>query len=253
MECIVLAGGRPQPSDALFAATRGGQKAALELAGRPMIRWVLDALLASRHIDRAILVGLDDGVDLPAGVEQVADHGSLTANLYAGIDRLSGRGPAAYCWSDIPLATPEMFDRFVDAIADPEADVHAGLVRQRDILARFPEAHDLWLRFAEGAFIAADFGVFHPRHAAPMRPHVERLAPQRKSAWRQALSVGVPLLLRFASGRLTMPELERRLEARYGLRCRLHVVTDPELGLDVDSPGHLAICRRALEARMAGA
>ena len=26
----------------------------------------------------------------------------------------------------------------------------------------------------------------------------------------------------------------------------VHVVDDPELGLDVDSPGHLEICRRAL-------
>jgi GTP:adenosylcobinamide-phosphate guanylyltransferase len=251
MECIVLAGGRPGPSDALFVETRGGQKAALDLAGRPMIAWVLDALQGSRHVDRIILVGLDDDIPVHGLVTRVPDHGSLAENLYAGIARLSGTGPAAYCWSDIPLATPAMIDRFIDRVAEPGLDVNAGLVPRSRILDRYPGASDLWLRFAEGQFIAADFGLFHPRQAGRMRPHIAGLAPQRKSAWRQALAVGVPLLVRFASGRLTMPELERRLGARYGLRCRIHVVDDPELGLDVASPGHLALCRQALAGRRA--
>jgi len=251
MDCLVLAGGRPQPSDPLFDETRGRQKAAIDLAGRPMITWVLDALRHSRHIDRVVLVGLDDDTPVGGRVVRVPDQGSLTDNLYAGMARLPGTGPAAYCWSDIPLATAPMFDRFIDSVEDPGLDVNAGLVPKADILARYPDASDLWLRFAEGAFIAADFGLFHPRHAARLRPHIAGLAPQRKSAWRQALAVGLPLLVRFASGRLTMPELEQRLVRRYGLRCRIRVAADPELGLDVDGPGNLAVCRRALAGRHA--
>ena len=251
MDCLVLAGGRPLPSDPLFAETRGRQKAAIDLAGRMMIDRVLGAVTGARHIDRIVLVGLDDDIRVDGRVTRVPDRGSLTDNLYAGLEHLPRTRPAAYCWSDIPLVTPAMLDRFIERVADPDLDVNAGLVPKADILARYPDASDLWLRFAEGAFIAADFGLFHPRHAARLRPHIAALAPQRKSAWRQALTVGLPLLFRFASGRLTMPELEQRLARRYGLRCGLHVVRDPELGLDVDSPGNLAVCRRALESREA--
>ena len=249
MDCVVLAGGRPGPGDALWRETQGQPKALIDLAGRPMIAWVLDALAAAAHIDRVFVVGLDEPVDAAGPVEYVADEGSLIGNLYAGIRRVQPDRPAAYCWSDTPLITAPMLDRFIEDTASPELDVNAGLVPKAALQQRYPGAEDLWLRLAEGSFIAADFGLFHPRHAARLRPHLERLAPQRKHAFRQALYVGLPLLISFALGRLSMPALERRLEQRFDLRCHVRVCDDPELGLDVDNPGSLAVCRRALAAR----
>jgi hypothetical protein len=249
MDCVVLAGGRPEPGDALWSETRGRPKALIDLAGRPMIAWVLGALAASAHIGRIFVVGLDEPVGADGRVEFVADRGSLLDNLYAGIGCVHPDRTAAYCWSDIPLITAPMLDRFVAGTASADLDVNAGLVPKAALQQRYPGADDLWLRLAEGAFIAADFGLFHPRHAARLRPHLERLAPQRKHAFRQALYVGLPLLVSFALGRLSMPALERRLERRFDLRCHVRVCDDPELGLDVDNPGNLAVCRRALAAR----
>jgi GTP:adenosylcobinamide-phosphate guanylyltransferase len=252
MDCVVLAGGRPEPGDALWAETQGRRKALIDLAGRPMIRWVLDALAGSAHIDRIIVVGLDEPLGSSGGVEFLADQGSLVGNLYAGIRRLRADRPAVYCWSDIPLVTARMLDRFIETTPDTDLDVNAGLVPKAALQDRYAGAEDLWLRFAEGEFIAADFGLFHPRHAARLRRHLEALAPQRKHAFRQALYVGLPVLARFALGRLTMASLERHLERRFGLRCRIRIAEDPELGLDVDNPANLSICRNVLSARERG-
>jgi len=246
MDCIVLAGGRPKPGEPLWERTQGRPKAMLEIAGRPMIAWVLDALRGSRQIGRIVLVGLEEAAALSPGIETVADQGDIVGNLYAGIARLDASSPAAYCWSDIPLATPAMIDRYVEGTADPLLDVNAALVERSRLQARYPAADDLWLRFAEGDFLAADFGIFHPRHALRLRPHIEALAPNRKSALRQALYLGLPVLLRYVTRRLSIPRLERHLERRYAMRCRIRVVQDPELGLDVDTPGNLEVCRRAL-------
>ena len=253
MDCIVLAGGRPARGDALWPETQGRQKALIDIAGRPMIRWVLDALAASRHIDRVIVVGLEHRIDAPGSVEYVADEGSLVGNLYAGIGRVRADRPAAYCWSDIPLVTGAIADRFIEGTSDAELDVNAGLVPKAAIQGRYPGAEDLWLRLADGWFIAADFGLFNPRHAARLKPHLERLVPQRKHAFRQALYVGLPLLVSFALGRLTRAGLERHLARRFDLRCHVRIAEDPELGLDVDSPGTLAICREVLAKRARGA
>lgn len=249
MDCVVLAGGRPGPGDSLWAETQGRPKALIDLAGRPMIRWVLDALAGAKHIDRIIVVGLDDPLDAAGGIEFLANQGSLVGNLYAGIGQVRADRPAAYCWSDIPLITTSMLDRFIEATPDAELDVNAGLVSKAALKRRYPGADDLWLRFAEGQFIAADFGLFHPRQAARLRPHLEALAPARKHAFRQALYVGLPVLLRFALGRLSMAGLERHLDRRFGLRCHVRMAEDPELGLDVDSAANLAVCRQALAAR----
>jgi len=246
MECVVLAGGRPRQGEGLWAETQGRPKAMLDVGGRPMIAWVLDALQGSRHIDRIIVVGLDEPLDSSSRAEFYPDEGDIVPNLYAGIARLSVNRPAAYCWSDIPLATSAMIDRYIEATADRELDVNAGLVPRAMLQERYPGARDLWLRLAEGDFVAADFGLFHPQHADRLRPQLEILAPKRKNAVRQAFHVGLPVLLRYVTRTLSIPKLAHHLERRFALRCSVRIVEDPELGLDIDGPENLALCRRAL-------
>ncbi len=256
MECILLAGGRPEAGEELWAETRGGQKARIDVAGRPMIAWVLDALLASRHIDRVVVVGLDGPLashQHNEGVEFDGDHGSLVDNLYAGIARVTPGQTAAFCWSDIPLVTAPMIDRFIEQTPDPTADITAGLVARVQLQSRYPDARDLWLRIREGSVIAADFGLFQPSAAERARRHFEALMPQRKSAARQARYLGLSLLVRYLLGRLTIPKLEAHVRRRFAIECRVRIVDDPELGLDVDNLANLAVCRRALSARRTSA
>lgn len=251
IDCVLLAGGVPRPGEPLYGETAGAPKALLDVAGRPLAQWVLDALAEARGIGRVVLVGPPElsGLHYDGRLERVASAGSLIDNLYAGIERLLELDPAveraAYCWSDIPLVSGAMLDLFL-AGAVGWVDVEAGLVARGELEGRFPEVEEKWLGFREGAFIAADFGVFRPRMAAALRPQLEALAPRRKSAIRQAWQVGPGLLLTYLLGRLTLRGLEERLERRYAIRARIQRVTDPELGLDVDGPVNLGICRRAL-------
>jgi hypothetical protein len=251
LDCVVLAGGIPRPGEPLHAETNGAPKALLEVAGRPLAQWVLDALAAAQGIGKVLLVGPPELAELEyAGeMEHVPAAGSLVDNLYAGIDRLLVLNPtaerAAYCWSDIPLVTGPMLDLFLAGTVG-WVDVEAGLVERGELEERFPEVEERWLRFREGPFIAADFGVFRPRIAMAMRQHLEALAPQRKSPIKQAWRVGPGLLLTYLFGRLSLRGLEERLERRYAIRARIQRVADPELGLDVDGPVNLEICRRVL-------
>ena len=251
LDCVVLAGGAPRPGQPLYEEAGGGPKALIDVAGRPLGQWVLDALAEADGIGRVLLVGPPEleALEYDGELERVPAAGSLVANLYAGIDRLLELDPAAqhaaYCWSDIPLATGAMLDLFLAGTVG-WVDVEAGLVDRADLEGRFPEVRESWLWFREGAFVAADFGVFRPRLAAAVRPHLEALAPERKSPLKQAWRVGPGLLLSYLSGRLSLRGLEERLERRYAIRARIQRVADPELGLDVDGPVNLEICRRVL-------
>lgn len=254
LDCVVLAGGTPRPGEPLYQEAAGGPKALIDVAGRPLAQWVLDALAEARGIGRVLLVGPPEVADLDyAGeLEHLPAYGSLVENLYAGIDRLLELAPAAeraaYCWSDIPLATGEMLDLFLAGTVG-WVDVEAGLVERGELEERFPEVREEWLRFREGAFVAADFGVFRPRMAAAVRGHLEALAPDRKSPIRQAWRVGPGLLVSYLTGRLSLRGLEQRIERRYAIRARIQRVADPELGLDVDGAVNLEVCRRRLAAR----
>ena len=251
LDCVVLAAGTPRPGEPLWGETRGAPKALIDVAGRPLAQWVLDALADAEGIGRVVLVGPPElaALSYAGELELVPPGADLVDNLYAGIDRLLELDPAAeraaYCWSDIPLVRGAMLDLFL-AGSVGWVDVEAGLVARSELEERFPGVEEKWLWFREGAFVAADFGVFRPRMAAAHRQQLEILAPRRKSALRQAWQVGPGLLLTYLLGRLSLRGLEERLERRYAVRARIQRVADPELGLDVDGPVNLEICRRAL-------
>ncbi len=64
MDVVVTAGGIPQPDELLYPYTLGRPKALLEIEGKPMVQWVLDALSGAAKVDNVVLIGLteDSGV-----------------------------------------------------------------------------------------------------------------------------------------------------------------------------------------------
>jgi NDP-sugar pyrophosphorylase family protein len=48
MDAVVTAGGIPQPEELLYPYTQGKPKAMLDIGGKPMVQWVLDALSGSK-------------------------------------------------------------------------------------------------------------------------------------------------------------------------------------------------------------
>ena len=79
LDCVVLAGGVPRPGEPLHTETAGGPKALIDVAGRPMAQWVLDALAEAQGIGRVLLVG-------PPAVQELE---------YAGeMERASSSSPA---------------------------------------------------------------------------------------------------------------------------------------------------------------
>lgn len=255
---IVLAGGVPRAGEPLWSETRGGPKALLDVAGAPMVQRVLDALSEATRAGPVALVGLEAAavrrLVYARRLEPVPARGAFVDNLYAGIEAIRKLAPAAeralYCGSDVPLARGAMIDRFVDDASLQDADVVASVVRRTDLESRFPEVREAWLRLREGRFVAADLALFRPAAAARARSPLESLAPRRKSAWRQARQVGLGLLARYLLGLLTLPALERRIERAFGIRARILIARDPELGLDVDGPLNLEICRRTLAGEL---
>ena len=58
MDAIVTAGGIPRPEDPLYTYSHGDSKALIDVAGKPMIQWVLDALGNAKQVDNVIIIGL---------------------------------------------------------------------------------------------------------------------------------------------------------------------------------------------------
>jgi len=126
LDAIVLAGTDSNPRRMI----QGQNKAFLEIGGRPLVREVVDSLLAAETVGDIYVVGpmerLDTALgDLSAHVTRVEQRGKMIANAWAAIHASEAREkarnggtadprrPLLVLSSDLPLITPAAVDDFV--------------------------------------------------------------------------------------------------------------------------------------------
>ena len=255
MNCVVLAGGVPKENDPLFPFTQGKPKALLDVCGKPMVRWVIDALLRSKHIDRVVLVGLSsiDGLDWPELVVCIPNHGELLRNALAGIKKALELEPdspqAILCSADIPLITPLMVDDFISQCTDLDIAIHYCIVPRSLMERRFPKARRSFVHFSDAVVSGGDIFAIDPHLALSNQELWEDLIGRRKSPMKQARRIGLGVVIKLLLRRLSIAEAEIRVSNALGLKGRVVIANYAELGMDVDKPHQLEICLRELSDR----
>mgnify|MGYP000591098070 CR=1 FL=1 len=259
IDCVVFAGGVPQTEDPLYAYTQGKPKALLDIAGKPMLQWVLDALTQASNIGRIIIVGFEanDSFASPKIAAYVPDQKALLANIIAGVDRLADIAPEALyllaCTADIPTITPEIVEGLVthweSLRADTDADLYYHIVPRALMEARFPSSNRSYVHLVEGDFAGADIHIFAPHIAHTHQELWNALLSDRKNALKQAARLGGDFFLKLFMRRLSIAEMERRVPERWGLKVKAVPVEHAEVGMDVDKPFQLDICKQELARR----
>src|SRR5574337_312124 len=108
MNVIVMAGGIPKENEPLYAYSKGGSKALIDVAGKPMAQWVLDALGDSKQVDQVIVIGLSEKNALVCKkpIHFLSNQKGMLANIVAGVNRsleLNPQGEYVFIVSsDIP-------------------------------------------------------------------------------------------------------------------------------------------------------
>ena len=124
IDAVVTAGGIPTPDEPLYPYTQGKSKALLDVAGKPMIQWALDALSGSDRIRRVVIVGLtgEAGLSCSKTLGFLPNQGDMLNNIRAGTEWVMGQDRSAthtlLVSSDIPAITPPMVDWAVDTALD---------------------------------------------------------------------------------------------------------------------------------------
>jgi 3-deoxy-manno-octulosonate cytidylyltransferase (CMP-KDO synthetase) len=113
---------------ARYDSVRLPGKALLEIAGKPMICWVVERALAARNVSRVIVATDDERVfDAAhgAGFEAVmtrVDHASGTDRIAEVADTLDDADIIVNVQGDEPLISPDTIERAVEAIANPDTE-----------------------------------------------------------------------------------------------------------------------------------
>jgi 2-C-methyl-D-erythritol 4-phosphate cytidylyltransferase len=116
---LIVAAGRGERLGA------GRPKALVELAGRPMLQWSIDALASTPQIER-IVVALPPGVPAPEGVIAVAGGASRSDSVKRALAAAGGGDPVLVHDAARPLLT-EAIVRETLAALERDADVAAAI------------------------------------------------------------------------------------------------------------------------------
>ena len=259
MDAFVTAGGIPQPGEPLYEESLGRNKALLEIAGKPMIQWVLDALCQAGSIDQIVVIGLpeDSGVSCPKVTAWLSDHGGLLENIRAGVVKVKELNPQAghvlSVSSDIPAITPEVVNWAVSIANDPEMDMYYNIIRRDVMEARYPTSKRSYTRLKGLEVCGGDMNVIHTRTITKNNDLWDKIIGARKNVFKQASLIGYDTLILLLLRLIDLKAAEKMVTRRLNVKGKAVICPYAEVGMDVDKPFQLEIMRADLaqSARLA--
>lgn len=254
IDAMVTAGGIPEPDDPLFEFTQGKSKALLDVAGKAMAQWVLDALDGSKQINNIVVVGVDksSGISSKKALHFVPNQGGMLTNIFAATRKIKEVNPQAekvlIASSDIPTITSEMVDWVIGNIqADDDLLYHA--VERSLMETRFPDSNRTFTKLKGIQVCGGDLNVSSISTILSENSIWQELADARKNPLKQASLVGFDTLLAVLLRLENIDQLAKRASKNLGINGRGMLCPYPEIAMDVDKIAHLETVRKDLEAR----
>lgn len=252
MDAIVIAGGIPRPEDPLYSYVKGDAKALVDIVGKPMVQWVLDALSDAKRVDNVILVGLSSKNQLTCKkpLHFLSNQGRMLANIVAGVHKsLELNKKNKYVLivsSDIPALQAHMVDWLVDTSMQTQDDLYYGVCTREVMEKRFPDSRRTYTPLKDMELCGSDINLCHVRMATEHLDLWESLLGARKSPLKQASKLGLGLLFSLATRQLTLEDAVKRISERIGIKGRAIVWSYAEPCMDVDKPHQLEMMRADL-------
>jgi GTP:adenosylcobinamide-phosphate guanylyltransferase len=248
---VVLAGSRPG-SDPLAAAFGTDLKALVSIGGQPMVRWPVEALLASPRFAEVRVLAQEPeriGAALPANprlrVEKSA--ASIAATLEELCFDSSVQWPLFVTTADHVLLDQGMIDEFCDL--GEVADIAVGVVERENLMKRLPKSQRTWVHFRSGAYSGANMFLLSGKRVLPALELWRSVEQDRKKGWALLLAFG-PLNLLGAVLRLrTIHQTLASIGRKLGAKVEAVDLSDPLAAVDVDKLSDHDLVEELLQER----
>ena len=257
INAIVLTGGRlpHHMAEAMHADFRG----LVPVAGRPSVKYVLEALRGVPQVRKVVIVG-DKEAYLHSAVSNLADGiveegPDIAFNLLRAVRLLGEARPLLLTAADTPLLTSGALADFLGQ-CEPEADLCYPLTQRRGGKTLKRERYWVFLPLRDGHLAHTRNVVVQPGLLLRNQEFIERFLSRQRDLLSAAGEVGLPFVLRYFLSwyipglRYDLETINHRIEAVTGAgRCQGVLVDHPEMALSLDTPADVAEAEAALAAR----
>ena len=114
MNALILAGGVIKRDDPLWSECNGNPKSYININGKPMIQWIIDALNGSELVESIHIIGLPESDRLSSAKKMFnyPEQGGILENLLFGAEMIMKNNSDSDYFltvsADIPLIYPEV-------------------------------------------------------------------------------------------------------------------------------------------------
>jgi molybdopterin-guanine dinucleotide biosynthesis protein A len=255
MDAIIIAGGITQPGEPLYLFTQGKPKAMLDICGKPMVQWILDALDQAQSIDRVVIAGMgpDEKISGTKLQSCIPDQGSMIANIRAGVLKVLELNPGAehvvVASSDIPAIMPEQIDWVVQTALKTNVDVYYNVITREAMEKKYPASKRSYVHLKDMDVCGGDLNILRASIVNQNDALWEKIIDARKNALKQAALIGYDTLILLLLRQITLAGAIKKVTKRIGLTGQALVCPYAEVGMDVDKPHQLEIIREDLSRR----
>jgi GTP:adenosylcobinamide-phosphate guanylyltransferase len=247
-DAVILAGSFNEGKLSKFSKEK--YEALVEIAHRPMISYVVDAVLESPLINRIAIAGpIKEMAQLFGGFDKVLitpGGGTPVESLINALDILQPAGKVLVATSDIPLITLGALADFVNRCNSQKADVYYPIVPKEENEKNYPGIKRTYIKFKEGIFTGGNLFLIDPVVVKACALKAEDFVANRKSPVALAKLVGWSFLIKFVLRKLTIKEVETTISHIFGINGAVIISPFPEVGIDVDKPSDLILVQEKL-------
>jgi GTP:adenosylcobinamide-phosphate guanylyltransferase len=229
-----------------------GHKALLPVGGEPMVLRPLRALLASRQINRVMVLTQDPGdvrAVLPddARIRLRPSRDTIASTVAELIRDGSTRFPVLVTTADHALLTDAMIEEFTGKATG--ADLAIGAVERGPLMKRFPDAKRTWIGFRGGSYSGANLFAIGSDRVLPAIERWRSVEQDRKKGWRLLAALGPTLLLGAVLKLRTVHHSAAVIGRKLGIDLRVVEMSDPLAAIDVDKAEDHALVEEILAGR----
>jgi GTP:adenosylcobinamide-phosphate guanylyltransferase len=249
-DVVIIAGGTIRSPD-LRAAAEVDVRAVIDLHGKPLLAWVLEALKAAERIGRICVVGngeLLNPIAEPFGAQVIQEGADEVDNLFRGVEALPGAERVFMGASDLPMLTADAVDDFIANA--PDVDVVFPICEQSVTLAQYPDREWTFVKTTDGAFTGGCGFLFRPEALLARREWVQEVFDSRRNPWKLMRIWGLVFGIKALLHRVSLAEAEAHISEVLKLTGRAYITQHPELCYDLDYAPHIAQVREHMRQRM---
>ncbi len=256
MDVIVTAGGIPQLGEPLYPYTQGQPKALLDIWGKPMIQWVLDAISAAKAVENVVVTGLtaESGLNCAKPLTYIPNRVSMIENILAGIRKVLDVHTSAtrvlVISSDIPAVTAEIIDWEVAAAMQSEVDIFYNVAKRETVEKRYPGSRRTYLKLKDVEVCSADMNVVSTSLVSRQEDIWTRLIEARKNPLKEAYILGLDTLLLVLLRQITLDRAVKKVTGRLHLTGRAIITPYAEMAMDVDKLHQFELVKADLAKRV---